>query len=315
MNPSDLAQQLTEEQRQKNAESRAALEASVEELRSRPHFEEPERIMPSSDPKIFDLATVMPGVISLFERMQKKSEAFREGIRPQFLDAPDSIACPKHHSVRLDKLWEETCQKSWKNEKFTAAYAPCPECLGERSEAARRGFWQRRGVPERVISASFDNFTADGAEKREALENVQDWIRRNGVFLVLRGTPGTGKGHLATSCLKAQGNGLFITHADMLADLRASYTLKTTPALLEGWQEAEMFVLDEFGLSPGGNDEETMLYQVLADRHDKRRPTIITTNLEREAFSKAIGFRLIDRIGEDCAVVPCCWESHRRAKK
>jgi DNA replication protein DnaC len=165
-----------------------------------------------------------------------------------------------------------------------------------------------------VIDSTLSNFRADTEERVAALGKVTDWIRRNGVFLLLTGTTGTGKGHLGSGCLKAQGNGLFITHLDMLSDLRASYTLSTTPSLIKSWQEAEMLVLDEFGLSTGGKDEEPMLYQVLANRYENRRPTIITSNLELTQFREAIGFRLLDRMQEDCTTVICRWPSWRTGK-
>lgn len=263
----------------------------------------------------FSVASVMPEMIASMERQRAKWAAFCEETRPTFDAAPETKACAQHPSVRRPKLFEETCQKSRMEGEFRAVYAPCPDCTGEEARTRQRAFWRKRGVPERVVDATLANFAADTDEKVLARGKVCDWIKRTGNFLLLRGTTGTGKGHLASGCLKAWGNGLWLTQADMLADLRASYTLHTTASLIETWREAELFVLDEFGLSPGGGDEETMLYQVLADRYDKHRPTIITTNLDGEQFRAAIGYRLLDRIGEDCAVVVCSWESHRRAKK
>jgi DNA replication protein DnaC len=217
--------------------------------------------------------------------------------------------------VLRPKVLEETRQRSHHAGEYRTAYAPCGECGGEAARARQRAFWRQRGVPERVLDATLANFVAETGRQEHVCAKVQEWIKRDGTFLVLRGTPGTGKGHLASGCLKAHGHGLWITQADMLADLRASYTLHTTPHVIDRWRTAELLVLDEFGLSPGGNDEETLLYQVLADRYDKRRPTIITTNLDSDQFKAAIGFRLLDRIGEDCTVLVCTWESYRRGTK
>ncbi|WP_272941129.1 ATP-binding protein [Chthoniobacter flavus] len=115
---------------------------------------------------------------------------------------------------------------------------------------------------------------------------------------MLLGRSGAGKGYLATAALKWNGSGIFLKHPDMLMDLRASYDAGRTQELITRWQDCEMLVLDEFGLSGGGRDEEPMLYQVLADRYDHRRPTIITSNLEIGALREVLGFRLLNRLGE-----------------
>lgn len=303
---------LTEEQRMRAADQRAALEADVERLKNRPNREVSAPPVSLTDNFALSVADVMPEMIEAMERQREKWAAFCDTIRPQFAEAPETKACDQHHAVRRPKLFEESCQRSRQKGEYRTVYAPCPECTGEEARTAQRAFWRRRGVPERVVDSTLANFTTDTEEKVVAVGKVREWIKRNGIFLLLRGTPGTGKGHLASGCLKAHGNGLWITQADMLKDLRASYTLHTTTSLIEDWRNAEVFVLDEFGLSPGGGDEESMLYQVLADRYDKRRPTVITTNLDREKFKETIGFRLMDRIGEDCVVVQCIWESHRR---
>lgn len=265
--------------------------------------------------EILSIADAMPDVLSSLARMQEKAAEFFAEVRPQFEAAPETKACEHHPLAIRPKVFDETCQRTRMEGRFVVAYAPCPECADARTKERHRAFWTRRGVPGRVIDSTLSNFEADTAERRKAMAEVLAWNKRNGNFLVLRGTTGTGKGHMAAACLKAQGDGLFITHADMLADLRASYTLKNTRELLESWQAAAMFVLDEFGLSPGGNDEEPMLYQVLAKRYEDHRPTIITTNLDRDTFRQKIGFRLIDRIGEDCTIVVCEWDSYRRPKQ
>jgi DNA replication protein DnaC len=256
----------------------------------------------------------MPEMIASMERQRAKWAEYCATVRPQFDELPAEKACPHHPSEMRQKLFEETCQKSRQAGEFKPAWAPCAECQGAEAAAKRRAFWSKRGVPARVIEATFANFTADTEARADARGAVQAWIKRNGVFLLLRGTPGTGKGHLASGCLKAHGNGVFITHADMMTDLRASYTLHTTKGLIADWQEADCLVIDDFGLAATGADEAPMLYQVLATRYEERRPTVITTNLDREAFRAAIGERILDRMGEDCATVDLLWESWRTKK-
>lgn len=314
MNPCGNNFELTESQRIQQAEARERLAAEVERLKARPDHDHSQRLPVVALDPAQSIGSAAPKVIATMDRARAAWAAFCDSVRPDFDAAPETKACEHHPTERRPKLFEETCQATRQADKFRPVYAPCGQCDNEAARASKRAFWRKRGVPERVIDATLSNFIADTEEKVIARGKAQDWIRRNGTFLLLRGTTGTGKGHLASGCLKAQGNGLWITQADMLSDLRASYTLRNTAAVIDKWREAEMFVLDEFGVSPGGGDEEAMLYQVLADRYDKRRPTVITTNLDRDKFAEAIGYRLLDRIGEDCTVVPCVWESHRKKK-
>lgn len=260
--------------------------------------------------RVTSLSEIMPNVISGLERVKEKWAAFREEQKPLFAKEPKFIRCAQHPKEKMKILFDETCQQTLHNKKFTPIYAPCSQCLDEATKARRRLFWRKRGVPERVIDATFLNF--EGHE--DAVQKVRSWLKKKGLFLMMSGTTGTGKGHLAASCLKQHGDGLFIEHVNMLSDLRSSYSTQATAQLIETWQSAEMLVLDELGLSAGGNDEQPMLYQVLADRHDKRRPTIITTNQEREKVRDLLGYRLLDRIREDATEVQMNWESFRTKK-
>lgn len=256
----------------------------------------------------------MPDFIASMERQRAKWAAFCDEIRPQFEAAPESRACKHHPSTMRPKLFEETCQKSRMEGEFRPQYAPCPDCKGYEAQERLREFWRKRGLPERVIDATFDTFTADTDGRALARASAMEWIKRNGLFLMLRGTPGTGKGHIAAACLKAQGNGLWLTHAKMLAEMRESYSLHTTQFVLSVWQECECLVIDELGVSPGGKDEEAMFYQVISERYDKRRATIFTTNKTSDDYKAVLGYRLVDRITEDCTTIVFSWESWRAKK-
>lgn len=262
--------------------------------------------------RVISIGDLMPEVMAIFGRVAQKWAVFQKEQRKPFAQLKPHIFCPQHPKQKLPKQFEETCQKSFQTRQFSPVYAVCPLCQDDESKARRRRFWLKRGVPERVIEATFENFEADTKEKREAAQAVEFWFGpEQREVLILIGSPGTGKGHLATACLKAKGDGLFITHLDMLSDLRSSYSTHTTAELIDKWREAEMLVLDEFGLSAGGKDEEPMLYQVLADRHDKRRPTIITSNKSKSQIRELLGPRLLDRIREDVTEVQMNWQSYR----
>jgi DNA replication protein DnaC len=266
-------------------------------------------------------------ITGAFRKMADETAAFAESLRPQMDALPQSKPCQNHQQIVVSLDRDETAWQTKQYREFRPAYGKCPLCVADDVAQMHRAFWRRRGVPDRVLHATFDNFEAIGIQAAGAISAVRDFVDRaksplnpsqslidlRGGFLLLVGRMGTGKGHLAVAAMKALGRGgRFITHLDLLTDLRASYSAGTTPAFLELHQEAECLILDEFGVSAGGKDEGPILYQILARRHDRRLPTIITSNETVPVISEILGFRLMDRIREDYRVVVMTGESYRR---
>lgn len=265
-------------------------------------------------------------ILAKFKLMQEHFEEFSQSLRPEFDAMPETAPCDKHPSVILSKDFDATVSESRHRGYFAPRYSGCPECGREASEGIERRYWLRRGVPHRVIDATFKNFHTPMRQQEIVWREAMAWKASPKAFLILSGSSGTGKGHLAAACLKSGTtviddgiphkvtDGLFITHADMLTDLRASYEMHTTKDVIEGWRDTPMLVIDEYGVRATGKDEEPMLYQVLAGRYDKRLKTIITTNLELPELKDSLGARLMDRICEGYTAVVCRWESFRRAQ-
>jgi DNA replication protein DnaC len=250
-------------------------------------------------------------------------------LQPQMDIAEQTVHCEQHPDIQMPLDRWTTVWLSRHCEEPRLVYGECRLCESERiaaeNAATERQYWRRRGVPERVLHATFDNFERRNESCTKALEEVQAFVERaspsldttilhNG-FLLLLGTLGTGKGHLAVATAKAHGRGaLFITHPDLLTRLRATYGTGGTADFIDKLKEASFLILDEFGLSAGGADEATMLYQVLAWRHDRRLPTVITSNEELPRVKELLGDRLLDRIAENHRVVNIVADSYRRRK-
>lgn len=300
-----------------SAEQRA-LDEQIEQRRRRleeegraQEIEQRESIVAKTPDRAACLSDLLPDAVGVFQRLEQKMAGVFAEIRPKVAAAPQSIACEFHPDTPRPISFDLSCQRTRERGAFSPAYEPCQRCEAEEKRQRQRRYWSRRGVPERVLEATFATYEATSDKQRIALRTVREWSLRRGNYLILIGSTGTGKGHLAASAMKSIGSGIWTEHVNMLAQLRASYHTKTTDELVRTWQDAEAFTLDEFGLSPGGRDEEPLLYQVLADRYEHRRPTIITSNLPRQELREAIGFRLLDRIREDCTEVSMNWVSHR----
>jgi len=139
---------------------------------------------------------------------------------------------------------------------------------------------------------------------------------RNIIFL---GKSGTGKTHLATALgMAACGQGIrtrFTTGCELaneLIEARSERSLKRTINRFFGYG---LLIVDELGYVPFAKEGAELLFQVLAERHE-RKPVIITSNLGFGDWTQIFGeptltAALLDRVTHKAHIVNCCWESFR----
>ena len=71
---------------------------------------------------------------------------------------------------------------------------------------------------------------------------------------------------------------------------------------------------DEIGVQFGTKFEENALFDILNERYEKRRPSLLLSNLTSQEVRAFLGERVYDRIKEDNGViVPFDWTSFRGA--
>ena len=193
-----------------------------------------------------------------------------------------------------------------------AAYDPCPECVAEVEAERNRERLMALGVPRRLAGATMDQLRYDDAADRANLARCQEWADEPAGFIVLLGECGTGKSHIAASIIGRHRRGRFVTQAQILRTLRASYADPRTEDIVEVCSTVKLLALDEIGVSGGGKDEAPALHQIISARYENFLPTIMTSNLDGDAFKAAMGDRLTDRIREASGgVLRFCGRSKR----
>lgn len=224
---------------------------------------------------------------------------------------------------------------------FGTVWSKCPKCTAEsdrrdaeakeeKARADRQIAWQRRigesGIPDRFHDRTLETYLAKGDGQELALAFATEFADtfdsalttgRSALFL---GKPGTGKTHLAA------GIGLRIMQRDRRTVLfatvmRAIRRIKDTWGKGSGESETQaiaalvypdLLILDEVGIQFGSDTEKLLLFDVLNERYEKRRPTLLLSNLTLPDMQAFLGERVFDRLREDGGeAIVFNWESHR----
>ena len=70
-------------------------------------------------------------------------------------------------------------------------------------------------------------------------------------------------------------------------------------------------VIDEIGRGVEATEEQYMLYQIINERYNRRKPTILISNQTKKGFLNYIGIAAADRLTESAQVVEFTWQSYR----
>ena len=140
--------------------------------------------------------------------------------------------------------------------------------------------------------------------------------RRN---VILLGRSGAGKTHMAIALgIEACRNNFrtrFVTCYGLINELIEARQERTLQRLLQKYARYDLLVLDELGYVPFSKEGSELLFQVLAERHEKGS-VMITTNLGFADWSQVFGdpvmtAALLDRLTHKAHIINCNWDSYR----
>lgn len=172
-------------------------------------------------------------------------------------------------------------------------------------------------MPEQWTLESFPFKIQTGVSQRQMRTFAElDFIAKaeNIVFI---GSTGVGKTGLACSLLlKALLNGYhgqFVRAQDLFDEMYASLADRSSRRLINRLAKVDLLVIDEMGYLNIKPEQTNMFFKLMEERY-RRRPTIITTNLDYEEWhgflgNKALVAALLSRLRERCHTVringPC----------
>ncbi len=183
-------------------------------------------------------------------------------------------------------------------------------------------------VPTRYIKCHFNSYEpatpSQTAAVRYAMQFAQEYP---GVDqgLLLMGSVGVGKTHLAVSILKGlteRGfSPLFYEFGSLLKEIQDSYNAFTHTselAVLSPVLKADVLVLDELGASKPTDWVRDTMAHIINSRYNDNKLTIFTTNYldvrtgTEETLEDRIGVRLRSRLFEMCRTIIIEGDDHRR---
>lgn len=170
-----------------------------------------------------------------------------------------------------------------------------PQLLYRRERAVERRIDAAR-FPSRKSLDNFDFAFQPKLDRDRVLALATlDFIRR-GQNLLIGGMSGTGKSHIAIAigylACAAGFRTRYTASADMLAELAAALATGGLADALKPYVNPELLIIDEVGLDRPeleSQPDAQLFYKVIRPRYEAPRSTIITSNIDWEAWGSYLG--------------------------
>lgn len=164
-------------------------------------------------------------------------------------------------------------------------------------------------IPDEYREAEFGRPWCDPVAAQRAM------IARPGIVFFY-GEAGTGKTTLATALYLRElelgdwEGGAWIAANRMVIEATREVKLGAAAPLQARARRARILLLDDLGQDPHTEDGRALIEDVLAERHRRHRPTIVTSGLPGETLEKRYGAGVFRRLVRDArAIVIECREA------
>ncbi len=202
-------------------------------------------------------------------------------------------------------------------------------CVCRQRKKTQTSDLEKVRLPKRYEACHFHNYRAATPSQERAFKYASKLALDYPAVdrgLLLMGTVGVGKTHLAVSILKGLTERgfscLFYEFGALLKEIQDSYNPSTQTSelkVLAPILETEILVLDEIGASKPTEWVRDTMAHIINSRYNDRKLTIFTTNYlderrndREETLEDRLGVRLRSRLFEMCRTVSIIGEDYRR---
>jgi DNA replication protein DnaC len=222
-----------------------------------------------------------------------------------------------HMSAHLGSLARQARENGTSHEEFLLAMSEVE--LQMRAENRLKRKLREAKFPLLKTLEQFDYNSVPELDKRLMRELESGEYLRSHRNVIFMGRSGTGKTHLATGLgVAACGQGIntrFVNGCGLSNELIEAQSERRLSRVIQKYARYGLVVVDELGYVPFSKESAELLFQVLAERHE-RGSVIITTNLGFADWTRVFGdatltAALLDRLTHKAHIINCTWESYR----
>lgn len=261
-----------------------------------------------------------------------------ERLRRQQIEAAKLSAVHEKRAAERDRVTDEKLEETLSAfRKLAAGVKPMTPKQSEKYNWTNRIAPQLRslGLEEREVKQIAD---WGCAPQQRAFDLVRALCQRTGAVVALVGERGVGKTTIAAQLMRERVEasvarwwdetlpsphdaGRYIKLGMLAAQFKPLYAdfgsidAERLSIMLANWCKLDLLVLDEIHECEDLKTQMRLLVDVVDRRYAARRDTILISNHDSKSFQSEMNHSILSRISEHGAIIPCCWESHRRTKK
>lgn len=165
-------------------------------------------------------------------------------------------------------------------------------------------------------------YYADSEHMQKVLEYCKKYVSKFGkqcVHMLFYGVPGCGKTHLSTAvgtALIANGYFVFYTPVQQMISAFEAATFRNEKQVdTDIYSTCDLLIIDDLGAEMQTSFSESVLYNVINERLNLKKPMIISTNLQMDEMQNTYHERLCSRLVYEFAKFPFSATDVRREKE